>query len=60
MAVTPLERLRHTAARTTAIALTDLLEAMLRPEEQIELCRQAFEIVLSCLEVYDAERSRLN
>ncbi len=56
----PLERLQHTAARTTALPITDLLAAMLRPEEQMELCRQAFEIVKSAIEVYEAERVRLN
>lgn len=57
---TPLERLQHTAARTTALAITNLLAAMLRPEEQMELCRQAFELVKSAIEVYEAERSQLN
>ena len=56
----PVEQLQHLAARSAAIAISDLLEAMLRPEEQLELCREAFRIVMSAIAEYEANKAKLN
>lgn len=56
----PVENLQHTAARTTAYALVNVIVACLRPEEQMEAAREFYAIVRACLETYDAEKAKLN
>ena len=56
----PLENLQHTAVRHDGAALVNVIMACLRPEEQMEACREFYDLVRAVLEVYEAERARLN
>ena len=56
----PIEALQHDAARATALALVNVIVAVLRPEEQAEARREFYAVLRASLEAYEKQRARLN
>ncbi len=54
-----LDILRHDTSRAAAMALTDIIIALLRPEEVSIVMTEAFAVVLATLESYDKDRAEL-
>src|SRR4051812_34967036 len=55
----PLESLQHTAARAAAMAMTDVIIAILRPEEVSAFMTEAYAVILAALQTYESARSKL-
>lgn len=53
-----LEPLQHESARATAIALTNVIIAVLRPEEVQECRREFYKVLRASLQAYEELRGR--
>lgn len=53
-----LEALQHDSARATAFALTNVIIALLRPEEVQECRREFYKVLRASLEAYEELRGR--
>ena len=51
-----IESLQHDAARATAVALTNVIVALLRPEEVGECRREFYQVIRASLEAYEERR----
>lgn len=51
-----IESLQHEAARTTAFALTNVIIAILRPEEISECQREFYGVIRASLAAYEEQR----
>ena len=51
-----IESLQHDAARATAFALSNVISALLRPDEVIEAQREFYRVLRASLEAYEEQR----
>lgn len=56
----PLDAIRHEAARRAALAIAGMLSAVLKPDEQVQLSRMAFEVVKATIEEFERQKASLN